>query len=77
MDALDSCWREDVLRAIADPTCTRDDVAVDYACAIKAYGHDGGWGEVNAAIEKRWSRSALVYIKTEAWKLVRGGLVLR
>ncbi|HJR00963.1 MAG TPA: hypothetical protein VKA83_04995 [Methylomirabilota bacterium] len=69
----DDFWRKDVLAAIADPTCTRDDVAVDYAAALLAYGPSGEWREINEAILARWSMSGLNYIKTQAWKLARGG----
>jgi hypothetical protein len=65
----DDFWRTDVLAAIADPTCTRDGVAVDYAMALRAYGPSGEWREINEAIVERWSVSALVYIKEKAWKL--------
>ena len=67
--AVDDFWRTDVLAAIADPTCTRDDVAVDYAVAIRAYGPSGDWREINEAIIERWSMSALHYIKAQAWKM--------
>lgn len=60
-----------MLAAIADPTCTRDDVAVDYAAALLAYGPSGEWREINEAIIERWSMSALRYIKEKAWKIVR------
>ena len=65
----DSFWMDDVLNAIHDEHCTRDDVAVEYATALRAYGPTGEWRKVNATILARWSMSALVYIKTKAWKL--------
>jgi len=46
---------------------TRDNVAHDYAMAM-IFGKDIDWEKVNHAIMNRWSKSALVYIKTKAWK---------
>ena len=67
--AADGFWRTDVLAAIADPACTRDDVAVEYATALRAYGPQDGWGAINQAILDRWSMAALRYIKEKAWNL--------
>jgi hypothetical protein len=69
VSASDDFWRADVLTAIRDPSCTRDDVAVEYATALRAYGPSGEWREINEAIMARWSMAALRYIKTKAWKL--------
>lgn len=66
----DQFWRDALLAAIADPRCTRDDVAVGYATALRAYGPTGiDWREVHQPILDRWSWNALVYIKEKAWKL--------
>lgn len=49
--------------------CKRDDVAQTYAwCLVSDEEID--WRRINEAIIKRWSMSALTYIKTKAWKLV-------
>lgn len=58
-----------ILREIADPAMTRDDVALTYAFAIRQRD-EIDWPLVNARIVNRWSRAALVYIKTKAWKLI-------
>lgn len=67
--SADDFWRQDVLDAIADHRCTRDDVAVEYATALRAYGPNGDWAGINGAILGRWSMSGLRYIKEKAWKL--------
>ena len=52
----------------------RDEVADYYAGMLRVEElGDPIWSEVNAAIVRRWSLSALVYIKTKAWKLAGGG----
>jgi len=48
-------------------TMTRDDVAGAYANCLEAAGFVN-WPVVNRAIITRWSESALVYVKDEAWK---------
>ena len=62
---------DNLLTAIRDPKVTRDDVAGLYADAIKhGYTFDS-WRVVNTEIIERWSKSALEYIKREAWIIVK------
>jgi predicted GIY-YIG superfamily endonuclease len=64
-----ACCTQTLLREIAEPLTTRDSLALTYALAIcSSEGVD--WGEVNAAIIRRWSLSALEYIKRKAWKRI-------
>jgi hypothetical protein len=58
-----------LLAEIADKRMTRDDVAMTYAFAIRQHA-EVDWPTVNQAIMNRWSQSALIYIKTKAWKLI-------
>ena len=57
---------------INDRKMTRDDVAVTYRQAIVSEQHFDcvtiDWSRVNKAIVRRWSLSALKYIKENAWK---------
>jgi hypothetical protein len=55
-----------LLHEIADRTMKRRDVAQSYALAMRS-SETTDWVQVNAAIIKRWSQSALVYIKEQAW----------
>jgi hypothetical protein len=72
------CWIEladttnTLLREIADPHMKRNDVAQTYALALCS-SWETDWGQVNRAIIERWSKSALIYIKERAWKIVRDG----
>lgn len=59
-----------LLREIADPQLTRDDVAMSYAMAMRGT-EQVDWPKVNRAILERWSMAGLKYVKTEAWKLVQ------
>lgn len=61
---------DQLLREIADPVMTRDDVALTYAFALV---HQEGvdFPRVNRAILERWSMAALHYVKGKAWKHVR------
>lgn len=70
--ARDDFWRNDVIEAIHNPRCTRDDVAVEYATALRAYGPSGGWADINKEILDRWSMAGLRYIKEKAWRLAHG-----
>ena len=54
-----------LLREIAEPECKRRDVAQTYALAIRS-SEPTDWKAVNAAIIKRWSLSALEWIKKQA-----------
>jgi hypothetical protein len=57
-----------IMNEIEDKVYTRADVAKTYAILIQK-GHEN-WAPINQAIMKRWSKSALLWIKTEAWKQV-------
>lgn len=72
---IELCDCENVLlREIADKRMKREDVAQTYAMALRSSERDSvDWLTVNTAIIERWSKSALVWIKTRAWKLARGG----
>jgi hypothetical protein len=67
---------------IAIKTITRDEMAEIYAKAIiesRRRAWSGcNWPELNQAIQERWSRSGLLYIKRRAHKKLeadeRGGL---
>lgn len=59
-----------ILREIGDKRFTRKEVARTYRLAILAHhecGEPVDWPKVNAAITGRWSRSALLWIKNQAW----------
>lgn len=58
-----------LLREIAMPEITRDDIAETYAMAIVS-GDKTDWRKVNEAIIARWSESARDYIKKQAWEIV-------
>jgi hypothetical protein len=60
-----------LLREIADPAMKRKDVAQTYGLALRS-SWPTDWGQVNRAIMARWSRSALEWIKTRAWKFAKG-----
>ena len=60
-----------ILREIADKQFKRRSVALTYALALRSSERDRiDWRKVNEAIIARWSRSALEWIKKEAWKIV-------
>ena len=62
---------EIILEEIANKEITRDNVAVTYAfCRTSSEKVD--FAKINRAVVDRWSRSALEYIKKEAWKLMEG-----
>lgn len=66
----------ELLRAIADPSCNRDDIADDYAYALFCSTVGGGtqevdWPKVNAAILTRYSPGGFRYIKTRAWRKIQ------
>jgi hypothetical protein len=50
----------------------RNEAAGTYAEAIRFYTIDDKeeWTAINSAIKERWSMSALLYIKKEAWKAI-------
>ena len=57
----------EIRELLADRKATRDDVATLYMKAI-ATAEDGfPWADINNAIIARWSYSALLYIKRQAW----------
>lgn len=68
---IELCDRENVLlREISDKAMKREDVAQTYAMTLRSSERDTvDWSKVNHAIIDRWSRNALVWIKTRAWKL--------
>lgn len=55
-----------ILGEISNPKMKRLDVAKTYALSIRSKERID-WAIVNAAICKRWSPSALDWIKTQAW----------
>lgn len=57
-----------IMNEIEDKAYTRNDVARTYAILISK-GHKD-WTPINQAIMQRWSKSALLWIKIEAWKQV-------
>jgi len=57
-----------LLQEIADRHMTRDDVAYTYAFGLVS-SEPIAWARINHAIMDRWSRNALSYIKTKAWKI--------
>lgn len=62
---------ETILQEIDDKHSTRDDVALTYAfCRDAKKTQDVNFRTINEAIVKRWSLSALEYIKDKAAKLM-------
>ena len=62
---------EAILQEIADKHFTRDDVALTYAfCRDAKETQNVNFRTINEAIVKRWSLSALDYIKGKAAKLI-------
>jgi hypothetical protein len=59
------------MEEIANPRMKRNNVATTYALAIQS-SQETDWPRVNQAIIRRWSQSALTYIKERAWKIVEG-----
>lgn len=62
---LANCERM-LLEEIADKRMKRRDVAQTYALAMKS-SETVDWAKVNAAIIARWSKSALLWVKEQAW----------
>jgi hypothetical protein len=57
-----------LLCEISDPQMRRLDVAKTYRLAMESSDcAKVSWKRVNEAIIKRWSKSALVWIKNQAW----------
>lgn len=57
-----------LFQEIAEPKCTRTDVAKTYALALRSRDSKKiDWAKVNQAIIDRWSGSALNWIKRKAW----------
>ena len=51
---------------------SRDEMADEYASALRAMPHDWDrWPDFNAAILRRWSPAGLRYIKEKAWKIAQ------
>lgn len=62
---------ETILQEIADKNVTRNSVALTYAfCRDAKKNQNVNFRTINEAIVKRWSLSALEYIKNEAAKLM-------
>lgn len=66
----------ELMRAIADPSLNRDDIADDYAYALLCSVQGGGtqeidWPKVNAAILERYSPGGFRYIKDRAWRKIK------
>jgi len=57
-----------LLAEIADDEMKRRDVALTYAMALVAR-ETVGWHAVNKAIIERWSKSGLMWIKKQAWRI--------
>ena len=62
---------ETILQEIADKNFTRDSIAITYAFCMDS-SEKVDFAKINKAIVTQRSRSALEYIKKEAWKLRRG-----
>ncbi len=64
-----ACCEMVLLNEISLPEMKRKDVAQTYALALRSSEakEDVDWAKVNAAIIKRWSVSALKWIKEQAW----------
>ena len=60
---------ETILQEIAEKRSTRDDIALTYAFCRDS-SEKVNWRTINEAIVKRWSISALEYIKNEASRLM-------
>lgn len=57
-----------LLEEIANPVMKRRDVAKTYALALRSSERATvDWAKVNRAIIERWSTSALLWIKNQAW----------
>ncbi len=61
-------FERSIMQEIHSPEMRRNDVAFTYAFGIRD-GHEK-WGRINREIIKRWSVSALNYIKRRAWRIV-------
>lgn len=59
-------WVAWIMNELETKGCTRADVAKTYAILIQK-GHKD-WALINEAIMKRWSKSALLWIKVQARK---------
>jgi len=59
------CCTQTLLDDIARPQLRRRDVAQLYRLAMES-SEETDWGAVNRAIMARWSKSALIWIKTQA-----------
>lgn len=59
------CCTEVLLGEIADKRMKRRDIAQTYLLAMRS-SEPTDWGQVNRAIIARWSKSALIWIKTQA-----------
>ncbi len=60
-----------LLEEISSPEMKRRDIALTYGLALVS-GEKIDWSKVNQAIMERWSINALIWIKTQAWKITEG-----
>lgn len=74
-NSYDGCYLElgdceaTILAEVADKAVTRASVAMTYALTLRSSERTRvDWAKVNRAIQQRWSRSALEWIKREAHK---------
>jgi len=62
------CCEATILRDIACPELKRRDIAQVYALILQSEeARTVDWGKINRAIIARWSKSALEWIKAQAW----------
>jgi len=63
-----ACCENVLLEEIGNPKMKRRDVAKTYALTLRSSDSKRvDWGKVNRAIIARWSESALLWIKQQAW----------
>lgn len=63
-------WEYHILKEIANNKMKRLDIAQTYRILLEEKyraGKEPDWNRINAAIIERWSVSALIYIKEQAW----------
>lgn len=66
-------WQQHILREIANPHCTRREVAHTYAIllSLRQEGHTVDFQPIADAILQRWSMYALDWIVKHAWARLR------
>jgi hypothetical protein len=66
-----ACCESVLLNEISWPETKQKSLAITYAMSIcSSESRTIDWAKVNAAIEKRWSKSAVTRVKEMAWKLI-------